>query len=138
MHDGGEQMAREARASMRRDVISLLLAAKDGTVTPRLLPDVLGADGRLTNTLELSAPDLNPIVFSVDPWTALIRKQTFIADGPGRPLVEEQFSDYRPVDGIQIPFHGMRKVGALSVERQAIEVKINAPIDPALFTRPVP
>jgi len=136
VRDGGEAMARDARASMRRDVIALLLAARDGKLTPRLLPDVKDAEGRLTHTLELSAPDLNPIVFYIDPATGLITKQAFAADAPGRPLVEEQFSDYRPVDGIQIAFQAARKVGTLSVERRVTDVKINSPIDPALFKRP--
>jgi zinc protease len=136
VRDGGEMMARDARAVMRRDVISLLLAAKDGKLTPRLLPDVKDPEGRLTHTLELSATDLNPIVFYIDPATHLITKQAFAADAPGRPLVEEQFSDYRPVDGIQIAFQAARKVGTLSVERIVTEVKINAPIDPSLFKRP--
>jgi hypothetical protein len=129
-------MARDARANMRRDVISLLLAAKDGKVTPRLLPDVKDADGHLTHTLELSAPDLGPIVFYVEPATGLINRETFVADAPGRPLVEELFSDYRAVDGIQIPFQAVRKVGTMSVERRATDVKVNAPVDPALFKRP--
>ena len=129
-------MARDARASMRRDVVALLLSANGGKLTPRLLPDVKDAEGHLTHTLELSAPDLNPIVFYIDPVTGLIAKQAFIADAPGRPLVEEQFSDYRPVNGIQIPFQGARRVGSLSVERRATDVTINAPVDPALFKRP--
>jgi zinc protease len=136
VRDGGEPMVRDARASMRRDVIALLLAAKNGKLTPRLLPDVKDAEGKLTRTLEISATDLNPIVLYVDPATGLITKQTFVADAPGRPLVEEQFSDYRPVDGIQIAFQAVRKVGTLSVERRALDVKINAPIDPSLFKRP--
>ena len=137
LHDGGEPLAREARASIRRDVVSLLLAAKDGKLTPRLLPDVKDAEGHLTHTLELSATDLNPIALHVDPATGLIMKQTFIADSPGRPLVEEKFSDYRPVDGVQIAFHALRKVGSQVVDRRVTEVKINAPLEPGLFTRPV-
>jgi len=136
VREGGQPMAREARASMRRDVVALLLAAKDGTVTTRLLPDAKDADGHVTHTLELSATDLNPIVLYVDPEAGLITKQAFAADAPGHPLVEEQFSDYRPVDGIQIAFQAARKVGTLSVERRVTDVKINAPIDPALFKRP--
>ncbi|MGH9139785.1 MAG: insulinase family protein [Vicinamibacterales bacterium] len=136
VRDGGEPMARDARASMRRDVIALLLAAKNGTLTPRLLPDVKDADGHLTHTLEFSAADLNPIVLYIDPATNLITKQTFVADAPGRPLVQETFSDYRPVDGIQVSFQSQRTVGALSVERRAIDVQINKPLDPALFKRP--
>jgi hypothetical protein len=136
VREGGEPMARDARASMRRDVVALLLAAKAGQLTPRLLPDVTDADGHVAHMLELSARDLNPIVLSVDPEAGLITRQAFTADGPGRPLVEEQFSDYRPVDGIQFAFQAVRKVGALSVERRVSDVRINAPIDLALFKRP--
>jgi zinc protease len=136
VRDGGEPMVRDARASMRREVVSLLLAAKSGKLTPRLLPDVKDEDGHLTHTLELSAADLNPVVFYIEPATGFITKQTFVADAPGRPLVQEQFSDYRAVDGIQIPFQSVRRVGSLSVERRATDVQINTPIDPALFKRP--
>jgi zinc protease len=136
VRDGGETMARDARATMRRDVIALLLAAKSGALTPRLLPDVKDPDGHVTHTLELSAPDLNPIVLYVDPTSNLITKQSFVADAPGRPLVQETFSDYRPVDGIQLSFRSVRSVGTLSVERRANDIQINKPIDPALFKRP--
>jgi len=137
VRDGGEAMAREARASMRRDVISLLLGARSGALTPRLLPDVKDADGHVTHTLELSAPDLNPVILYIEPETSLIAKQTFIADAPGRPLVQETFSDYRAVDGVQLSFQSVRTiVGTMSVERRALDIKINPPIDPALFKRP--
>ena len=58
------------------------------------------------------------------------------AEAPGRPVIEEEFSDYRPIDGIQIAFRATQKVGPLSVERRVIDVKVNAPIDAALFQRP--
>ena len=51
-------------------------------------------------------------------------------------MVEESFSDYRPIDGIQIAFHASRKSGPLVVERRVTDVKINTPIEPALFLRP--
>jgi hypothetical protein len=136
VRDGGAPMARDARASMRREVIALLLAAKSGALTPRLLPDVKDPAGHLTHTLELSAPDLNPVILYIDPVTDLIAKQSFIADAPGRPLVQETFSDYRPVEGIQLSFQSVRTVGALSGERRAVDVQVNKPIDPALFKRP--
>jgi zinc protease len=136
VHDAPESLARDARLTLRRDIIALLLAAKDGTLTPRVLPDVKDADGRLTNTLEVGARDLNPVVLYINPESGLITKQAFAADVPGRPLVEEQFSDYRPVEGIQIAFQAVRKIGPLSVERRVTDLKINAPIDAALFKRP--
>ena len=57
-------------------------------------------------------------------------------EGKTAPVIEEEFSDYRPIDGIQIAFRATQKVGPLSVERRVIDVKVNAPIDAALFQRP--
>jgi len=136
VHDGAETQAREAAASLRRDVVALLIAAKDGALTPRILPDVKDAEGRVSHALELSARDLNPVVLYVDPDTGLIRKRMYTADAPGRPVIEEQFFDYRPIDGVQIAFRATQKVGPLSVERRVIDVKLNAPIDATLFKRP--
>jgi zinc protease len=131
-----EQLARNARDSLRRDTLLLLLAAKDGKLTPRILPDVKDASGRVDHALEVSGPDLNPVVLYIDPATSLVRKQVFAGEGPGRPLIEEQFSDYRAVDGIQVAFTASRKVGPQIVERRASSIKINPPIDPTLFKRP--
>jgi hypothetical protein len=136
LHDAPEPLVREFRAALRRDPITLLLAAKDGKLTARLLPEVKEGDGTAALQIEISAPDLNPIVLDVDRDTLLIRKQSYRADAPGRPFIEESFSDYRPVDGIQIAFRASRKSGPLVVERRVTEVKINTPIEPALFTRP--
>jgi zinc protease len=136
VHDAPDSVARDAAAGLRRDVLALLLAAKDGALTTRLLPDVKDAEGSVSHALELSATDLNPIVLYIDPETSLIRKRLFTADVPGRPVVEEQFSDYRDVDGIQFAFQATQKVGPLSVERKITDVKINQPIDPTLFKRP--
>jgi zinc protease len=136
VHDAAETQAREAAASLRRDVVALLVAAKDGALTPRLLPDVKDAEGNVSHALELSARDLNPIVLYVDPESGLIRKRMYTADAPGRPVIEEQFFDYRPIDGVQIAFRATQKVGPLSVERRVIDVKLNTPLDAALFKRP--
>ena len=136
VHDAQEMFVREMAAGLRRDVVALLLAAKAGTVAVRLLPDVKDADGLISHALELSATDLNPIVLYVDPESSQIRKRLYAADAPGRPIIEEAFFDYRAVDGIQFAFRATQKVGPLSVERRVTDVKINAPLDPALFKRP--
>jgi len=136
VHDAPESLARDAAASLRVDVVALLVAAKNNTVTARLLPDVKDPQGRVDHALEFSAKDLNPVVLYIDPETSMVRKLLFAATTPGRPLVEEQFSDYRNVDGIQIAFEATRKVGPLSVQRKVTDVKINPPLDPALFKRP--
>ena len=131
-----DTIARDARSSLRRDVVLLLLAAKDGTLKTRLLADAKDAAGHPTYALELSAADLDPIVLYINQGSALVEKRAFAANAPGKPIVEEHFSDYRPVDGIQIPFHATQTVGPLVVERQVVDVKINPPVDPAFFKRP--
>jgi zinc protease len=136
VHDAPESLARDAALSLRRDVVALLLAAKDGALATRLLPDVKDPEGQVSHALELSATDLNPIVLYIDPETSMVRKRLFTANAPGRPIVEEQFSDYRPVDGIQFAFQATQKVGPLSVVRKVTDVKFNAPLDPTLFKRP--
>jgi hypothetical protein len=93
--------------------------------------------GKLHHALELSATDLDPIVLHIDPATSLIAKQMYVVGGPGQPLVEELFSDYRPVDAVQIAFLAqVRRGGQLILERRITSIKINAPLDSALFKRP--
>jgi zinc protease len=136
LHDAPEMFAREMAAGLRRDVVALLLAAKDGAVSVRLLPDVKDAVGRVSHALELSATDLNPIVLYIDPESSLILKRLYAADAPGRPVIEEEFHEYRAVDGIQFAFHATQRVGSMSVERRVTDVKLNSTLDPALFKRP--
>ena len=136
VHEAPASLARDARASLRRDVVSLLLAAKDGSLNMRALPDVRDNDGHISHALEVSAKDLNPLILYIDPASGLVTKQSFIADAPGAPLVEEEFSDYRVVNGVQIAFRAIRKVGALSVERRVSEIRINPPVEASLFRRP--
>ena len=132
-----EAMIRELELGFRRDTVSALLAAQDGTIRSRLLPDVKDETGKLHHALELSAIDLDPIVLHIDPATSLIVKQMYVVGGPGQPLVEELFSDYRPVDAVQIAFLArVRRGGQLILERRITAIKINAPLDSALFKRP--
>ena len=139
VHEADVNRLRDFETSFRRDTISMLLAAANGTIRARLLPDVKDDAGKLYHALELSGNGLEPVVLSIDPQSGLIAKQTFVAGGPGGQLIEERFSDYRGVDGIQVPFTTTafgsgRQLG----ERQVTSITFNAPIDPALFKRPSP
>ncbi len=131
------QMIRELEAGFRRDTVILLLAAHDGSVQPRVLPDTKDETGKLYHALELSALTLEPIVLYVDPETSLIARQTYVAGGPGQPLIDEMFDDYRVVDGVRIAFTArVRSSGQPMLERRVSEIKINPALDPKLFTRP--
>lgn len=131
-----ETVARDVNATLRRDPVAMLVAAADGKLRARVLPDVKETAGRIDRALELSAADFNPVVLLIDPDTSRINKLTFVSEAPGRPIVEEEFSDYRAIDGVQFAFVGARRNGAQSIERRITDLKLNVPIDPALFKRP--
>ena len=135
-HDVPEPMARELDSSFKRDILALLVAAEGGTVQLRLLPDVKDDTGKALHAIEFSARDLEPTVLLIDPDTNLIARQTYAA-GAGQPIVEESFSDYKAVSGVQIAFTAqVRQAGQSVLERHVTDITINAPLDPALFKRP--
>ena len=136
-HDVPQQAVRDLEANLRRDTVAALLAASDGHLTARQLIDAKDENGASRFTLELSGPDLDPTILYIDPETHLVMKQSYVAGGRGSPLVEEVFSDYRPVDGVQVAFRTTVRVRGESVlERRVSTFTINAPISPALFKRP--
>ena len=94
--------------------------------------------GKLHHAIEFSGADLDPMVLYIDPETNLVVKQTYVAGGPGQPLVEEMFSDYRPVDGVQIAFTATVRVAWRTRCSSAASPSftINAPLSPTLFKRP--
>jgi hypothetical protein len=127
----------QMKTTLARDTIAALLAAHDGRLNARLLPDAKDPAGVLRHALEVSSTTLEPLVFYIDPATNLIAKQAYVGPGPNRPLVEESFSDYRAVNGVQIAFSAEMQVGGHRVvERRVTDVKLNAPLDPSLFQRP--
>jgi zinc protease len=137
VHDVPEQAIRDLRLGLRRDTIAALLAAYDGKLRARLLPDIKDDKGSLYRALELSGQDFDPMVLYVDPQTSLIARQTYVTPGPGNPLIEELFSDYKPVAGVQIAFSAaVRRGDQTMLERKVVDLRINDPLDPSLFKRP--
>jgi zinc protease len=139
VHDVDASMVRELEAGLKRDTVSLLVAAETGSVRARVLPDVKDDSGVVRHALELSGTGFEPIVLYVNPDTGLIAKQAYIAGGAERPLIEEQFGDYRPVDGVQVAFTAkVLRGGKPVLERRVTDITFNKPVDPALFKRPGP
>jgi zinc protease len=133
--DAPEPMAVEARSNLQRDVIRLLLGAEDGSLRVRTLQDTRNEQGQNVRTLELSTNTSSPIVLSIDAETMRVTKQAYAAGPGGQALVEERFSDYRAVDGVQMPFSAERHVGPISVKRRVLDIQINRPLEPSLFKR---
>jgi hypothetical protein len=78
---------------------------------------------------------MSPIVLSIDAETMRVTKEAFAVGPGGQALVEESFSDYRAVDGVQMPFMAERHVGPITVKRRVLDVQLNRPLDPSLFKR---
>ena len=137
VHDVPEQGLADVRLGLRRDTIAAILAAYDGSLRARLLPDIKDEAGRIHRALELTGKDLDPMVLYVDPETSRITRQTYVAGGPGSQLIEELFADYRPIDGVQIAFSAtVRRGSETMLERKIVELRINDALDQTLFKRP--
>ena len=128
----------DAEASVRRDAIPLLVAATEGTLATRVLPDERGSDGRPLRVLEISGSGLDPVRLYIDDQM-LIVKQSFSAPGPdGRPTrAEEAFSDYRQVGAVRVPFQAaVSRAGQVLVRRTLTKVAFNEPLAEGLFAKP--
>jgi zinc protease len=137
VHDVPPPMRDDFAASVRRDTIPMLIDAAEGRLGVKLLPEE-GKDGRTFAVLELSGAQLPPVKLYVDPQ-GLIARQAFAAAGPdGRPVdAEEVFSDYRRIDGVQVPFKAdVVRSGRVILSRTLKNVALNSPLDATLFARP--
>lgn len=137
IRDAPEPMRQEFTASVRRDMFPLLIAAAEGTLTTKLLPEE-GRDGKVLRVAEVSGEGVSPVRLYIDPSFQVVR-QTFSTAGPdGRAVqAEEVFSDYRAVDGIKVPFRAeVLRDGRSILERTLTGVQFNTELDAALFTRP--
>ena len=137
IHDVPPEMRDEFGASVRRDTIPVLIGAAEGKLSLRVLPDE-GADGRVFKVLELSGPQLPAMRMYIDSQN-LIARQSFSTPGPeGKPVqADEVFSDYRSVNGVQVPFRAdVRRGSQVILSRTLTNVALNTPVDDALFARP--
>jgi zinc protease len=136
-----EPIADQIRGTVVRDVIGVLLAITDGRVRIKRLADVVDrhSGGRALPVVEVSGPGVEPFSMLIDPDTGLIlaeRYRTPAGRGAWLP-VEEAFSDYRSVDGLQIAFEAVaRREGQVVLNRRVRSFEYNVPLDPALFTKP--
>jgi hypothetical protein len=131
------------RSTVQRDVVGLLLALADGKVPATRLPDVV-EQGRGLTALGVGGGAMQAVVLLLDPATDLVFAQRYEArryDAPagaaGREMVEEQFSDYRSVDGLQVAFAAVvHAAGQPVLTRRVRTFELNVPLAADLFTRP--
>jgi zinc protease len=135
-----QAVADEIRANVQRDSIGLLLGLLDRKLTAARVPDVQ-VSGHAMPAIRVTGASMPPLTVIFDPATALIVRQRYLAPAAqGQPAVdtEEEFSDFRDVDGLKVPFTAAVKVsGVLTVRRTLHSVEYNVPIDAAIFSRPI-
>jgi zinc protease len=131
-------MRNDFAATVRRDTFPLLIAAAEGKLTLQQLPEE-GSSGAVLKVLEFSGLGLEPVRLYID-RDYRIAKQTYTAPGPdGRPTkAEELFSDYRKVNGIDVPFKAsVLRDGQKILDRTIKSVTFNTAVDPTLFQQPL-
>jgi zinc protease len=133
-----ETVADQIRGTVQRDVIAVLLAITEGRVSAVRRADVVDGNRGLP-AVEVSGAGIRPFSLVLDPDSGLIvaeRYQIPAGRGAWTP-VEEAFSDYRSVDGLQVAFNAVvRRDGRPIVIRRVRSFEYNVPLDPALFTKP--
>jgi zinc protease len=124
-------------ASVKRDMIPMLIAAAEGRLVVRSRPSEKTRDGRTVSALQISGADLAPVTLFIDNEMTIVG-QSFTSQGPAGPVVtEEVFSDYRVVDGVRVPFVArLMQNGREMLTRTLKQVSFNTPIPDTMFQRP--
>jgi len=80
-----------------------------------------------------------PVTFAFDAASGLLVRAQTVADGPmGKTDVVTTLSDYREVDGVQVPFAIHSDLGQIAFTIKISDVKHNVSIDDAKFNKPAP
>jgi zinc protease len=137
VQDAPPPMAADFAASVRRDIIPLLIEAAEGRLTVRKLPDQ-SAEGRPVQVLELSGPQLDRVRLFIDQQMLIVGQAYTVAGPASQPILsEEVFSDYRFVNGIRVPFETrLLQNGQQVIKRTITKVTFNEHVPDNLFNRP--
>lgn len=125
-------------ATARRDTYPMLIAAADGKLSVRLLPEE-GAEGAVLKVLEISGVMLPPVRLYIDRDFRIAREGYAGTSPDGKPIeIQEVFSDYRKIDGVDVPFRAsVLQNGRVIIERTIKTVTFNGTIDAKLFEQPL-
>ncbi|HTM25811.1 MAG TPA: pitrilysin family protein [Vicinamibacterales bacterium] len=121
----------EVQSRIQRDLVQVLVGASTG----RLVVRGVDSDDPLLEGLEVSGGGMPPLTLFINRDNGLIEKARYEDGASGRS--EESYSDYRNVNGIQVPFHTVvRRSGAPPIERDVRTIHFNVPLPAGLFARP--
>jgi outer membrane lipoprotein-sorting protein len=126
----------ESLAQIHRDLIYIAQHVDDPAFS--FVASDTGKSGAMdTSTVDVSGPGVDMRWF-VDARSGRLVRETYTAMGPSGPTdTETSFSDWRPVDGLNIPFHRTNKQnGEESSSAQFTSFQLNPAVDPKIFERP--
>jgi hypothetical protein len=112
----------------------VLVEALDPQVVLRPQPD-LDIDGKPCSTIAISSPFGVDLTLSFDKQTMLLRRMSYDISGE---LNVDDFTDYRPVAGLQIAHKRISTAGGRTTTVDLSKVTVNPKIDPAIFKKPAP
>jgi hypothetical protein len=122
--------------SAARDLVTLLLAVEDGNAVVRTI-EPLDSDGARLQGVEVSGTAAGAVRLYFDDQGLVARQQYTDATGDSPATMEERFSDYRPVGGLQVAHTAqIWRNGTLMIERRLRAFEQNVTLDEALFAPP--
>ena len=126
------------RNSLRRDPVAILASALRRADTLRYLAEET-VDGAKNDVITFADADGTQVALYVASGTGLVSKFETVGDNPvlGDTVTETVLSDYRPVAGVQVPFHVVTRIGGqVTLDATYTDVKINTGLDGALLEAP--
>jgi outer membrane lipoprotein-sorting protein len=95
-------------------------------------------EGKTVRVLQGTNPRQPPVNLYFDDSGLLVRFVRFVDTAIGRIPTQIDFSDYRDVEGVKVPFRWLWTWTDGQSTIELSEIKLNAPIDPAKFNKPAP
>lgn len=127
-----------AKTALRRDPAALLLTAAGRAETLRDLGDAT-FENRKHRVITFADSDGSQIALFIDAQTRRVSKFETLADNAvlGDVTAEVVFSDYRPVNGVQLPYRVVNRAGGeMTQDLQYSEIKANTTPADSLFEPP--
>ena len=95
-------------------------------------------DGKEVQVLQGTNPRQPPVNFYFDESGLLVRTLRLVDTAVGRVPTQTDYSDYREVSGVKIPFKSTATWTNGQATTELTEVQVNVPIDAAKLARPAP
>jgi zinc protease len=125
-----DEVRNELAGSVQRDIVPLLLRAAAGQLTLRSTD----SHDPLLDAVILESAALRPVTLFIEKATGNIVKERYTGAAG---TTEEEYSEFRRVDGVQVAFRTIvRRAGAPVAERALTSIRYNVPLAASLFVKP--